>query len=130
MPALELEHDSVVVPKPPAWLRVILPRLREQEMPDPVPEEREADNVTVPVKLDTLETVIRVLPELPDTRVEDGELEEMLKSPTLRVTIVRWEMLPLVALTIKLYAPGGVDGEAETVIADNAEPPGDMETLF
>jgi len=48
----------------------------------------------------------------------------------LRVTIVRWEMLPLVALTIKLYAPGGVDGEAETVIADNAEPPGDIGTLF
>ena len=99
-------------------------------MPGPVPEDTEADSVTVPVKLERLETVIKVLPELPETRVEDGELEEMLKSPTLRVTIVRWEIIPLVALTIKLYAPGAVDGEAETVIADNAEPPGDMGTLF
>ncbi len=79
MPTLELEHNSVEVPKPPAWLRVILPRLREQEMPGPVPEDTEADSVTVPVKLDTLETVIRVLAELPDTSVEEGEFEEMPK---------------------------------------------------
>jgi hypothetical protein len=77
-----------------------------------------------------LETVIEVLPELPDTRVEDGELDDMLKSPMFRVIIVRWEIAPLVALTIKLYAPGVAVAEAETVIADKAEPPGDMGTLF
>ncbi len=89
MPALELEHMSVEVPKLPAWLRVILPTLREQEIPGPVPDETEADNVTVPVKPETLETVIEVLPELPDTNVEDGELDDMLKSPTFRVMIVK-----------------------------------------
>jgi hypothetical protein len=120
----------VEVPKPPAWFRVTLPTLREQEIAGPVPDVTEADKVTVPVKLWTLETVIDVLPELPETRVDDGELDEMLKSPTFTVMIVRWEMAPLVALTIKLYAPGEVVAEAETVIADKAEPPGDMGTLF
>lgn len=113
-----------------ACVRVTLPTLREHEIPEPVPEETDADSVTVPVKLDELDTVITVLPELPETIVDDGELDEIPKSPTLRVRIDRWETVPLVALTIRVYAPGGVDGEAETVMAERAEAPGDIETLF
>lgn len=130
MPALGLEQDSVEVARLPVWVRVTLPTLREQEIPEPVPEETEADRATVPVKPDELETVITVLPELPAMRVDDGELEAMPKSPTLSVRITRWETVPLVALTMRVYAPGGVVGDAETVIAERPEPPGDIETLF
>jgi hypothetical protein len=56
----------------------------------------------VPAKLDELETEITVFPEPPETRVDDGELDEIPKSPILRVRIDRWDTVPLVALTIRV----------------------------
>jgi hypothetical protein len=130
LPALVLKQDIVEVAEAPGELRFRLPVPREQEMPVPVEEETDADNVIVPVKPDRLETVITVLPELPETIVEEGELEEIAKSPTLSVTTARCETLPLVAFTIRLYVPGSAEDEAETVMAAKTDPPGDKETLF
>ena len=67
-----------------------------------MPVGTELDKVMLPVKPERLEMVITSVPELPDTMLVDGELEEIVKSPTLRVTMIKWDMEPAVAFTTRL----------------------------
>ena len=81
----------------PPGLRLTLVGLKEA---DRLPEDTEAERLTVPAKEARLLTVMVDVPELPAKTTTVPGLEDSVKSPTPTVMVVVWDRVPLVAVTV------------------------------
>lgn len=79
-----------------------------------------ADSVMVPLNPFRPLRLIVEVPEEPARIDTEGGLAEIVKSTTVTVTSNEWEIVPLVAVTLRVYVPYR---EAETVVTAGAVPP-------
>jgi hypothetical protein len=81
----------------------------------------EADKLTLDVKPVDGVMVIVVVPELPRAMLKLLGDAESVKSPTTRATVVVWTIAPLVAVTVMVKLPVGVEPAVDTVIVEEPE---------
>ena len=84
-----------------------------------------ADKLTVPWKGPRLERVMVADADLPFIMVRLVGLAEILKSTTFTITVTECRSRPAAANQVKLYFPGVVCEEVDTLMVSAAVPPAD-----
>ena len=119
-----VETVRISVAEPPGE-SVTLGELSETVGPLLTTGDMTADKLTVPWKGPRLEKVMVADAEFPFLTVKLAGLAEILKSTTFTITVTECRSRPAAANQVKLYFPGVVCEEVDTVTVSVPVPPAD-----